>query len=115
GDQDRTIGEELVVAPDGKPVSLDVFCVEHGRWGRRNVQDYAALLSVAETAGSNTTTDAEGEQGPIQGLAYEANLGKFIGSVGSLSKPARLAVQRGDGQGRVWDEVATGKAQAKGQ
>jgi len=110
GDQDRTIGEELVVAPDGKPVSLDVFCVEHGRWGRRDAQEYAALLSLAETAGSGPTTDAEGEQGPIQGLAYEANLGKFIGSVGSLSKPARLAVQRGDGQGKVWDEVASANA-----
>ena len=35
GDQDRTIGRELVVAADGKPVALDVYCVEHGRWGRR--------------------------------------------------------------------------------
>src|SRR5262245_36283166 len=112
GDQDRTIGEELVVAPDGKPVSLDVFCVEHGRWGRRDAQEYAAILSTAETAGSSTTTDAEGEQGPIQGLAYEANLGKFIGSVGSLSKPARLAVQRGDGQVKVWDEVESANARS---
>jgi hypothetical protein len=31
GSQDRTIGVETAVAPTGKPVPIDVFCVEHGR------------------------------------------------------------------------------------
>jgi len=114
GDQDRTIGEELVVAPDGKPVSLNVFCVEHARWGSRSEQDYADILAFSSTSDSiSATTIAASDAGPIHGLAHEANLGKFIGSVGSLSKPARLAVQRGDGQSKVWEEVANENAKSK--
>jgi hypothetical protein len=41
-----------------------------------------------------------------------ANSGKFIGSVGSLNKQARLAVQKGDGQQKVWEEVAAENAKA---
>lgn len=111
GDQDRTIGEELVVAPDGKPVALDVFCVEHARWGRRDEREYAGILASAESNGSIASTiDAAA---PIEHLVNEANQGKFIGSVGSLSKPARLAAQRGDGQGKVWEEVANENAKSK--
>src|SRR5262249_37671653 len=45
GSQDRTIGQELVIAPDNKPVAIDVFCVEHGRWGGRDERVYAGLLA----------------------------------------------------------------------
>ena len=46
GDQDRTIGQELVIAADGKPIAIDVFCVEHGRWGGRDEEaEYAGLLA----------------------------------------------------------------------
>jgi hypothetical protein len=103
----------LVVAPDGNPVSLNVFCVEHARWGSRSEQDYADILASTETSSSiSATAIAVSSADPIQGLAEEANLGKFIGSVGSLSKPARLAVQRGDGQSKVWEEVANENAKS---
>src|SRR5437762_1591989 len=106
GSQDRAIGQELVVAPDKKAVPIDVFCVEHGRWGGRAPDTYARLL--ASTAG-------EGE--PIAGFAANlslsfaetaevANAGKFVGSAGILNAHGRLAVQKDKDQQKVWDEVA---------
>jgi hypothetical protein len=38
-------------------------------------------------------------------LSQEAAKGKFVASGRNLSKKARLSVQAGDGQQRVWDEV----------
>ena len=103
GNQDRTIGEELVVAPDGQPVPLNVFCVEHARWGARKEEDYANFLIASEL---NTASAAEIDRDAIKGLAEEANGGKFIASGGTLSKPVRLAVQQGNNQTDVWEEVA---------
>ena len=120
GDQDRTIGEEFVVAPDGKPVPLDVYCVEHGRWGGRNEAEYANLSLVIDQSQSDlqslpslaTPSDIVIRNIDAQQVAAQANSGKFVGSVGSLSKNARLAVVSSDGQGKVWDEVSSENAKA---
>jgi hypothetical protein len=32
GKQDRIVGHDCIVASTNKPIPLDVFCVEHGRW-----------------------------------------------------------------------------------
>jgi ARG/rhodanese/phosphatase superfamily protein len=113
GDQDRTIGHEYVVAPDGKPVTLDVYCVEHGRWGGRAEAEYAGLrpfvISVIPVVSPSAT---ETPETVAREVAAQANAGKFVGSVGSLSKNVRLAVQSGDGQGKVWDEVSMSNAKA---
>jgi len=91
GSQDRTIAEETVVAATGKPVELNVYCVEHGRWGARDVATIATVLNeVAPESWS-------GEE-----VAAEANEGKFVAKAGTLSKSA--------GQIKVWEEV--GKANA---
>ena len=95
GSQDRTIGEEMVIAATGKPVPIDVYCVEHGRWGARDVT--AASLVLGEVAGESADAEV---------LASEANSGKFVAQAGSLSKSSRRAVQAGEGQQKVWDEVA---------
>jgi hypothetical protein len=36
-----------------------------------------------------------------------ANSGRFAASVGSFNKPARVAVQRGDGQGKVTENTCS--------
>jgi ARG and Rhodanese-Phosphatase-superfamily-associated Protein domain len=94
-----------VVAPDQKPVPLDVFCVEHGRWGGRAAETYAGILPTA------------GEGEPIAGFAANlsldvaqtaevANAGKFVGSIGNLNAHGRVAVLKDKNQSKVWDEVA---------
>jgi len=146
GSQDRTIGQELVIAPDNKPVPINVFCVEHGRWGGRDVRTYASLLAATPATATDIDADADGAsfaglarsvQGSLRVDSWDdvggpgaidsfqgnlslvvnqttdvANAGKFIGSTGSLSKSARIAVQSGEGQGKVWDEVATENAKS---
>lgn len=115
GDQDRTIGREFVVAPDGKPVPLDVYCVEHGRWGRRDEAEYTNNLSLvidqAQSA-SYPVGDLVLPRPDPRAIAVQANSGKFVGSVGSLSKKARLAVISDGDQQKVWDEVSTENAKA---
>lgn len=113
GDQDRTIGQELVIAPDGKPVPIEVFCVEHGRWGGRDEEEYARIVAQgALDDETNAAAIAVADLVSVSATAETANSGKFVGSVGSLNKSARLAVQKGDGQNTVWDEVAKENARA---
>jgi hypothetical protein len=112
GDQDRTIGEELVIAADCKPVAIPVFCVEHGRWGDRDQQGYADVLALA-TANEESLASAiaVSQHSSLSLTVEDAKSGKFVGSVGSLNKPGRLAVQR-DGQVEVWEHVAGERAKA---
>lgn len=97
GSQDRTIGEELTIAPTGKPVPIDVFCVEHGRWSGREQADSNRVFGGLRAAPT---------QAAAQLLAAEAGKGKFVATAGSLSKEVRKAVQSGEGQQAVWDRVA---------
>jgi hypothetical protein len=106
GSQDRTIGQELVVAPDHKPVPIGVYCVEHGRWGGRDQQTYARMLAQMTPEGEALAGFTANLSLTVSETAEVANSGKFVGSVGSLNKPARVAVQKRDGQGKVWEEVA---------
>jgi hypothetical protein len=96
GDQDRTIGEELTVAPTGKPVPIDVYCVEHGRWGNRGLAETGVLLREISAAPTPAVA---------RPLAAEAAKGKFVATPGPLSKNARKAVQFEEGQQAVWDRV----------
>jgi ARG/rhodanese/phosphatase superfamily protein len=113
GDQDRTIGRELVVAPDSKQVPLDVYCVEHGRWGGRDEAEYANLRPFVISVIPVTSPSGSGEPESVaREVALQANSGKFVGSIGSLSKNARLAVVSSDGQQKVWDEVNSANAKS---
>ena len=107
GSQDRTIARELVIPPSEKPVAIDVFCVEHGRWGARDREEYGAYLaeSQSNTTRASSVTIQAPARATTENVARQANSGKFIGSVGSLNKQSRLAVQSGKGQQKVWEEV----------
>jgi hypothetical protein len=102
GSQDRTIAEETIIAATGKPVPIDVYCVEHGRWGGRDMEQSVALLS----AFAPETQTAEG-------LAREATTGRFVAQAGHLNKSGRLAANAGEGQQKVWDEVAKVNAESR--
>jgi len=107
GKQDRTIAQETIILADAKPVAVDVYCVEQGRWHGR---------ALAETAqGYVLLSDGAGEQvdqETLDELAAEANRGKFVAKAGNLSKSSRLAVQLGKGQQAVWEDVGMANAAA---
>ena len=48
GLQDRTIGEELVIQPAKKPVPIEVYCVEQGRWSGRSITATAQPTTWAD-------------------------------------------------------------------
>jgi hypothetical protein len=109
GSQDRTIGRELVIQPDGKPVPVEVFCVESGRWGLRGeaqTQEFVRNLSLVIVSDAALGQD-------LEETAAAANRGEFIASAGALSKDVRLAVQGAKDQSKVWDEVAKQNAASK--
>jgi hypothetical protein len=103
GDQDRTIGEETTIASTGKPVPIDVFCVEHGRWGGRGE---AESVPMYVTLGATTPQAAKQ-------LAERAKRGYFAATAGSLDKASRKAVQGGEGQQAVWDNVEKSNSKLK--
>jgi hypothetical protein len=96
GSQDRTIGNEMTIAPTGKPVPIDVFCVEHGRWRARD-NDESASLYVALEATDSLKAKA---------LADQAQQGYFARTAAPLSKAGRVAVQSDKSQQAVWDNVS---------
>jgi hypothetical protein len=96
GSQDRAIGEEMTIAPTGKPVSIDVVCVEHGRWSIRDAGQATRVLASLDP----TATAAESNS-----RLADAGKNKFVLSAGSLSKETRETLQSGKGQQAVWDSV----------
>jgi hypothetical protein len=119
GQQDRTIAQEYVIAPAKEPTPIEVFCVEHDRWQGRSPAETAMIVEGANSSLTLESTNsyagfasiARGgiavHQPKAEDLARQAATGgKFIGSVGSVSKGARLAVQGNKDQTIVWDAVA---------
>lgn len=105
GKQDRTIGREAIVQADGKPVPVEVFCVEQGRWRQRGHAENQEILA----AGRDGETPAEA----VEELSQQANQGKFVKSVGVLSKAVRQAAQQDRAQGKVWEKVQEANAKAR--
>jgi hypothetical protein len=101
GKQDRTIAREGIICSSDKPVPIDVYCVEHGRWSGRGESEMAALASSV----GFVSPEAMDEQA-LNRLAAEAKRGKFVLNPGNLTKDSRLTVQSGKGQSAVWDSVA---------
>lgn len=93
GKQDRIVQEDRLIPPVSIPVSLSVFCVEHGRWTPR-------------TAGYNS--GGGGGAGRSAAAPMEAPApddGKFS-SLGAVAHPKlRAAAQDKKAQSEVWKEV----------
>jgi len=98
GQQDRTLARETIIPPGDKPVTVEVYCVEHGRWHGRAGHESAAYF---EALSDGPVLAAE-----LSSLSAKAGAGQFVQSAGSLSKTSRLAVQGGFGQSAVWDQVS---------
>jgi ARG and Rhodanese-Phosphatase-superfamily-associated Protein domain len=81
GNQDRTIGQETVIASSEKPVLIDVFCVERGRWGSRSLASFTSQLTAAGALEENLSVVVSSTVA-VEELAKEAQRGKFVASVG---------------------------------
>ena len=103
GKQDRVIGQEMVIASDGKATPIDVFCVEQGRWTGRSLDATSSQFGSAEFNRNHSVVVSQ--TGSVAELANEAKSGRFVASVGQLNKDSRLAVQQTGAQGKVWEEV----------
>ena len=60
GKQDRIVQDDLIVPPVSVPVSLSVFCVEHGRWSQRASEGGGGGGASAAAAPVIAPTGAEG-------------------------------------------------------
>jgi hypothetical protein len=91
GQQDRIVEEDRVIPPVGVPVSLSVFCVEHGRWSNRD-----------------TASAARAERnGQVISHPVVASSPQNFSSLGAISHPKlRAAAQDKKEQGEVWKEVS---------
>lgn len=121
GKQDRTMGTDLLVAPNTKDQPLAAFCVEHGRWTRTSgaaLASFAAdeatverLGQIAETAGGVAYADGTNASGAsVDVKAAEAGMA-FTGAVAALPASAKIAVLKEKGQQQVWDAVARARAE----
>jgi hypothetical protein len=96
GKQDRIVEEDLIVPPVSVPISLNVFCVELGRWSHRAV-------SHAGGGGARPTQQARrAEHAPTEAPAPAQN----FSALGAISHPKlRAAAQDRKNQDEVWKEV----------
>jgi hypothetical protein len=94
GKQDRIVQDDLVIPPVSVPVSLNVFCVEHGRWSHRTSHPVAAQGVVGASAPEAPRPSAD-----------------TFTSLGAISHPKlRAAAQDKKQQGEVWKEVSANNA-----
>ncbi|HEX8722416.1 MAG TPA: DUF6569 family protein [Pyrinomonadaceae bacterium] len=90
GQQDRIVQEDRIVPPVSVPVSLNVFCVEHGRWTPRTA-GYGGPVARAEVSP---------EVAPMK-----------FDSLGAVAHPKlRGAAQDRKAQDEVWNEVSENNA-----
>ncbi len=95
GSQDRTVAQSAIIAAHSAPTEIDVYCVEHGRWGQRDSAEAGEVILAF-------SVDPE----QADELIHEANSGKFVKEAGLLNKGSRVAAADHKGQQEVWDEVA---------
>jgi hypothetical protein len=84
GKQDRIVGHDCLVSSSNKPVPLDVFCVEHGRW------QVGAAVGQSQGAVDATVTSS--------GFASAKSV--------MASPQVREKAQANKDQSQVWSEVA---------
>ena len=103
GKQDRIVGNDCIVASTNKPVPINVFCVEHGRWSEE--ASFGQSRSVG--SGEGVGTGSGGGVGHGSGGG-----GGGGGLVAPMAMPnLRAKAQADKSQSEVWNEVA--KAQSE--
>jgi predicted DNA-binding WGR domain protein len=84
GRQDRTLSQDIILAPNSKKIPLDSFCVEQGRWGKRGTERSDRFSSSAKGLSSKELKLAA-KKAKSQGAVWKAveeeqeKLGRSIG------------------------------------
>lgn len=93
GKQDRIVGEDCVIASNNKPVPVNVYCVEHGRWTERTSFGQSRASEGGEAS-------AVAPRPPARGT-FDAP------ATGGMAAPnVRAKAQAEKSQDGVWSEVA---------
>jgi hypothetical protein len=102
GKQDRIVGEDCVIASSNKPVPVDVYCVEHGRWDERS------NFGRSRTNGNSASGSGAGSGGgSASGVASGVAGGFNAPSTGGMAAPnVRAKAQAEKSQSEVWSEVS---------
>jgi hypothetical protein len=85
GQQDRTIGVDLIVPPNSGKVKLSAFCVENGRWEKRGNEaagQFSSSSSRVATREIKLAVVREGSQSEVWAKVAEAQ-DKLSNNVGS--------------------------------
>ncbi len=86
GKQDRVIAKDRLVAPEGEPLPLDVFCVEQGRWAGRSTTFQAVGLMAHPKLRQEVTVAKD------QAKVWDEVSGRSRQAMGSASAPAVATV-----------------------
>ncbi|HKS39871.1 MAG TPA: DUF6569 family protein [Blastocatellia bacterium] len=97
GKQDRIVGNDCIVSSTNKPVPINVFCVEHGRWSEE--ASFGQSRSVASGTGD----------GPGSGGGVGSGVAPPMAAIAMPN--LRAKAQADKSQSAVWNEVA--KAQTE--
>jgi hypothetical protein len=89
GKQDRIIAKDRIVAPGEKPLPLDVFCVEHGRWSA-GTEFAAAKVMVHPSVREKAAVDQQ--QTEVWDAVRSGSTAAPSGSAGG--RPAPLSAPR---------------------
>jgi hypothetical protein len=97
GKQDRIVGHDCIIEATNKPVPIDVFCVEHGRW------------SGEAAFGHNTTRDPDTRE--VASRRRNPNANRLAPRPSPPPPPMALPKVRGEAQATkdqsgVWAKVA---------
>src|SRR5215813_7866595 len=100
GQQDRALALDLIVPPKSGRIPIDAFCVEQGRWSRRDNEAVAAF-SASDNALASKDLKIAAKAKRSQGDVW-ANVGKAQEKLAanlSVEGQARMGYGRGSGTG----------------
>jgi hypothetical protein len=103
GKQDRIVGHDCIIEATAKPVPIDVFCVEHGRWSG------SESFGQSRNTGSGVGSGGGRGGGAGRGAGREYNIGGGNPAVvsGAIAMPnVREKAQAKKSQTEVWNDVA---------
>jgi uncharacterized membrane protein YgcG len=103
GKQDRIVGHDCIIEATAKPVPIDVFCVEHGRWS--GSESFGQSRNVGSGNGGGAGSGSGGGSGGGRGHNIGGGNPAVISGVIAMPN-VREKAQAKKSQTEVWNDVA---------